>query len=242
MRFPPWLLTLLRAAMVVALALGSAAIAVASLVYFGEELAPFVLEKLPLPLEDVWMLALRAHVVAAVICLPACLLLFSTAVVRRAPRLHRWLGRVTGVLVLLALVPSGFYLSLFAKGGLPSTLGFMLSGIITAVAMVQGVRTARARRFVEHRRWALHVLGQLSVAVVSRAMLFAFDAAGVEEELAYLVSLWLPVVGSLVLVELVTRRPKLAIRRNRTHEALLDARPLRLRDLRPDAARVARGG
>src|SRR5262249_31835865 len=110
------------------LALGSAAIAVASLVYFGEELAPFVLEKLPLPLEDVWMLALRAHVVAAVICLPACLLLFSTAVVRRAPRLHRWLGRVTGVLVLLALGPSGSLPSLFPRGGLPPAGGVWGAG------------------------------------------------------------------------------------------------------------------
>jgi len=232
-------LPFLRAALWVLLALGSAAIAWGSLVYFGEDLAPFVLEKLPLPLEDVWMLALKVHVVAAAFSLPACLLLSTKLVIKRAPRFHRWLGRVAATVILLALVPSGLYLSLFAKGGLPSTLGFALSGAIVAVGMVQGVRTARARRFVEHRRWALHVLGQLSVAVLSRAMLFAFDAAAVEEQLAYIVSLWLPVVGSLVLVELVCRRrrPSLAIWRN--HEALLDARPLRLR---PDAPRAARVG
>jgi len=197
-----------RAALLVVLALGSAAITYGSLVYFGEDLAPFVLEKLPLPQEDLWMLALRVHVVAAAICLPGCLLLFSNTVLRRAPRLHRWLGRVTATAILLALVPSGFYLSLFAKGGLPSTIGFMLSGAIVAAGMVQGVRAARARRFVEHRRWVLHVIAQLSVAVTSRAMLFAFDAAGVEEQLAYLVSLWLPVAGSFALVEIVTNRRK----------------------------------
>lgn len=233
----------LRAAFWLLLAAGSAAIAYGSLVYFGDDLAPFVLEKLqlPLPLEDVWMLALKVHVVAAAFSLPACLLLSTRLVIKRAPRLHRWLGRVAGVVILFGLVPSGLYMSLFAKGGLPSTLGFALSGVVVAVGMVQGVRTARARRFVEHRRWVLHVLGQLSVAVISRAMLFAFDAAGVEEELAYTVSLWLPVVGSLVLVELVCRRrrPSLATWRNKTHEALLDPRSLRLR---PDAARVARGG
>lgn len=225
------------------LAAGSVAIAYGSLVYFGEDLAPFVLEKLqlPLPHEDLWMLALKVHVVAAAFSLPACLLLSTKLVIKRAPRFHRWLGRLTATGILLALVPSGLYMSLFAKGGLPSTLGFALSGFVVAIGMVQGVRTARARRLVEHRRWALHVLGQLSVAVVSRAMLFAFDAAAVEEQLAYLVSLWLPVVGSLVLVELVTRRrrPSLSPRRNRTHEALLDARPLRLR---PDAPRAARVG
>jgi 4-amino-4-deoxy-L-arabinose transferase-like glycosyltransferase len=174
------------------------------------------------------MLALQMHVVAASVCLPGCLLLSLGPVVRRR-RLHRWLGRVTAAAVLLALVPSGLYLSWFAKGGLPSTLGFMLSGAIVATAMVQGVRTARARRLVEHRRWVLHVLAQLSVAVTSRAMLFAFDAAAVDEQLAYLVSLWVPVIGSFGLVELLSNRTRPRTRSapstRRIHEAPVDARP-----------------
>lgn len=214
-----------------ALALGSAVITRASLEYFGEDLAPFVLEKLELslPNEDLWMLALRIHVLAAAFCLPACLLLSLNVIVKRVPRVHRWLGRLTGTAVLFALVPSGAYLSLWAKGGLPSTLGFLLSGAIVAVAMVQGVRTARAGRFVEHRRWVLHVLAQLGVAVVSRAMLFAFDAAAVDEKLAYLVSLWVPVLGLFGLVELLTfrRRPLLASRR--THEAPVGVRSAHVR-------------
>jgi uncharacterized membrane protein len=239
MRAPRWLLQVLRVTVLSALALGSAAITTASAVYFGEDLAPFVLEKLPLPLEDVWMLALRAHVVAAAVCLPGCLLLCSATLLRRAPRLHRWLGRITATLVLLALVPSGFYLSLFAKGGAPSTLGFMLSGAIVAVAMIRGVRAARARRFREHRRFALHVLAQLSVAVTSRAMLFAFDAAAVDERVAYLVSLWLPVVGSFALVELLWKRTRTVVPTWRNHEAPVHARRPRLR---PRDLRRAHGG
>jgi hypothetical protein len=119
-------------------------------------------------------------------------------------------------------------MSWFAKGGLPSTVGFMLSGAIVAIAMVQGVRAARARRFVEHRRWVLHVLAQLSVAVTSRAMLLAFDAAAVDELLAYVVSLWVPVIGSFALVELLATRTTTRFRTAtptwRTHEAPVDAR------------------
>jgi hypothetical protein len=219
---------------VLALALGSAAITAASAVYFGDDLSPFQLEKLPLPDEDLWLFALRAHVVAAAICLPGCLLLTSATLLRRAPRVHRWLGRATATLVLLALVPSGLYLSLFAKGGLASTVGFALSGVIVAVAMVNGVRAARARRLVEHRRWVLHVLAQLGVAVVSRALLFAFDALAVEEHAAYLVSLWLPVVGGYALVELRSARGRTRTTpsRWRNHEALVPAR-------RPDDPRAA---
>jgi len=193
-----------RPVVVLVLALGSAAITAGSLVYFdADEYAPFVLEKLELPLPDEarYIHALQLHVIAASFALPACLLLLSRTLMRRAPRVHRWLGRVTGVVVLLALAPSGFYLSLFAKGGLLGMLGFMLTGAIIVVAMAQGVRAARAGRYAVHRRFVLHVVAQMAVAVVSRAMLFAADAAALDHDTAYLVSLWLPVLGCAAAVE-----------------------------------------
>jgi hypothetical protein len=65
------------------------------------------------------------------------------------------------------------------------------------------VRAARARQYAAHRRFVLHVLAQMAVAVVSRAMLFAADAAAFDHETAYLVSLWVPVLGCAALVELL---------------------------------------
>jgi hypothetical protein len=200
---------------VLGLVAGSAIITRGSLDYFNdEELPAFVIEKLPLPMEELWLGALKLHVAAAAFAFPACLLLLSVAVMKKAPRFHRWLGRIAGTVILFALVPSGFYMSLWAKGGLVSTAGFILSGVIMAVAMVQGVRTARARQFVEHRRFALHVLAQMSVAVTSRVMLFAFDAVNYDAELAYLIALWVPVLGSVAAVELMTRNLSPFSRRN----------------------------
>jgi hypothetical protein len=223
-------------AAVLAMALGSAAITFSSLIYFGEDLAPFVLEKLPLPQEDLWMLALKLHVVAAALSLPGCLILSSRIVLRRWPRFHRWLGRTVGAAVLLALVPSGLYLALFAKGGLASTVGFVLSGLIVAAAMVLGVREARAGRYRAHRRFVWHVLAQLSVAVTSRAMLFALDALAVDETAAYLVSLWLPVLGSFGLVELISMRKPLPGRKNDEAPVLARSQPAHVRRVTRRAA------
>jgi hypothetical protein len=190
-----------------ALLLGAGVIAANSLVYFqGDEVPPFVIEKLPLPLEDVWLAALKVHVVAAAFCLPACVFLQWKGLLRRAPRAHRYVGRATGVAVLFGLAPSGIYLAFFAKGGPLGTLGFLVSGAITVVAMVQGIRKARASRFGEHRRAALHVLAQLSVAVTSRALLVLLEATGLDQEPAYLLALWLPVLGSAALVQLTLRK------------------------------------
>ena len=196
----------IRSAWLLTLAVGSAAITLGSLAYFGTDLPEFVIEKLPLPWEHVWLGALKLHVVAAALALPGCLVLVSQTALKRLPAFHRWAGRATAVVVLLALVPSGSYLALFAKRGLPPTVGFLVSGAIAAIAMVQAVREARARHFAAHRRFALHVLAQLSVAVTSRAMLFVFDAIAFEDEPAYLVSLWLPVAASALAVELISWR------------------------------------
>lgn len=207
----------LRSLTLAFLAFGAVLIAKASLVYWDDdEYAPFVLEKLelPVPNEERYVWVLQLHVVAAIFALPACLVLMSRVVMRRAPRFHRWLGRVNAAVTLLALVPTGAYLSRFATGGMPSTLGFLTSGAIIAIAMVMGIRSARARSLIAHRRWMLHVVAQMAVAVVSRAMLIAADAAGFHPVHAYIACLWLPVVGCALFVELLTGSLPLP-RRNR---------------------------
>jgi uncharacterized membrane protein YozB (DUF420 family) len=187
--------------------LGSALISAMSLPYFDfETLPPFVIEKLPLRFESLWLGALRIHVAAAALGFPLCLLLMTRALQRRADW-HRWIGRVSGVLVLFALVPSGVVLAFDAKGGRIVTAGFLLSAAIVAGAMIVGVRAARRRDLILHARAMRHVVGQMSVAVVSRALIVGLDVASVDPDVAYVAALWAPVLASAVVVEWFSRRP-----------------------------------
>ncbi|HTA91254.1 MAG TPA: DUF2306 domain-containing protein, partial [Polyangiaceae bacterium] len=186
--------------------LGSAFITAMSLPYFDfETLPPFVIEKLPLRFEALWLGSLRVHVAAAALAFPLCLALMTRTLQRRTVW-HRWLGRVTGVLVLFALVPSGVVLAFDAKGGRVVTAGFLLSAAIIAGAMISGVRAARRRDLVSHGRAMRHVIGQMSVAVISRALIVALDAAGVDPNVAYVAALWGPVLASAAVVEMISRR------------------------------------
>lgn len=203
-----------RRVFVATMAVGAILITGASVAYFDpDDLHPFVLEKLPLPLEDVWLTALHVHVVAAALSLPACLLLISRTFLRRCPGAHRIVGRVAGAVMVLALVPTGAWLAFFAKGGWPSTTGFLASGAIVAVAMVRAVIAARAKDYAAHRRFVLHVVAQMSVAVTSRAMLVGLDLVGFDADAAYLVALWLPVVGSAWAAEFLAAQPAAIARR-----------------------------
>src|SRR5580704_11018210 len=114
---------------------GSALITVSSLAYFDFDTLPaFVIEKLPVRFESLWLASLRVHVAAASLAFPLSLSLMTRALQRRASW-HRWLGRISGVLVLFALVPSGIVLSFDAKGGAVVTAGFLVSAAIIAWCM-----------------------------------------------------------------------------------------------------------
>lgn len=185
---------------------GWALITESSLLYFDSELLhPFIVEKLPVRFEALWLVSLKVHVASALVAFPLCLALFARALQRR-PRVHRWLGRVAGLGVLGALVPSGLVLALDAKGGFLVSAGFVLSGLVVALAMVLGVGAARRRDYRAHAHAMVHVLGQMSVAVSSRALMLGLDLLGVDPDRAYALALWGPVLASALTAELIFRR------------------------------------
>jgi hypothetical protein len=196
----------LRRLFLITMLAGSALITAGSIAYFDPDiLPPFAIEKLPVRFEQLWLTSLKVHVATAAVAFPACMALMARAVQRR-PRVHRWLGRVTGLLLLLVLVPSGAVLAFDAKGGALGTTGFLLSGAIVAAGVVHGVRAARRRDLVAHAHAMRHVVAQMSVAVSSRALIVALHVAGVAPEVAYVAALWGPVLGSAAFVELFSRR------------------------------------
>ena len=201
-----WFERLLRRGFLLSMMAGALLIGVASLEYFQpQHLAPFVIEKLPVRFEALWRASLKVHVASALFSFPLCLLLM-TRTLRRYRAWHRWLGRIAGMVVLGALVPSGIFLSFEAKGGASVAIGFLLSAGIVLVSMVAGVRAARRGDVRLHARGMRHVVAQLSVAVTSRALLILLDVSGVDPDSAYVVALWIPVLGSAALAEVFSGR------------------------------------
>jgi uncharacterized membrane protein YozB (DUF420 family) len=188
----------------ISMLVGSALITASSIAYFDfATLPPFVIEKLPVRFEALWLASLRVHVASASLSFPLCLLLMTRWLQRRRT-LHRWIGRLTCALVLVALVPSGIVLAFDAKGGKVVTAGFLLSASIVAWCTIGGVVAARRRDLASHRRAMWHVVGQMSVAVVSRALIVGLDVVGLDPDVAYVVALWGPVLASVAVVELVS--------------------------------------
>jgi hypothetical protein len=234
-----------RRVFLVGMLLGSLLMTLVSLPYFDTgELPPFVIEKLPLRFEELWLASLRIHVASALASFPLCLALMTRWLQRRAAW-HRWLGRGAGTLVLFAMVPSGVILAFDAKGGAIVTAGFLLSALIVGWSSVQGVLAARRRELLVHARAMRHVVGQMSVAVTSRALIVGLDALGVDPGVAYVVALWVPILVTLVIAELASARPRsLALRAfpllERIRREVTQLAPVRARAVSPSVPRLGR--
>jgi len=178
-----------------------------SLPYFSSRTnLAFLVEKGPLASDPVWRLCFSGHVLGGIVCLVAAPFLFWSRLLRRAPILHRVLGRVYGAVVLGCAAPAGLYLALFAKGGAAGKAGFLVLGVLWWAATARGIQAIVARSVAEHRRWMVRSYALALSAVFFRLFHVAFYWAGLADDPNYVLSLWLSLAASLVAGEIVVRR------------------------------------
>jgi hypothetical protein len=80
------------------------------------------------------------------------------AVRTRAPRLHRWVGRIYALAALLAgLGGLGYIVARGTIGGAPMDVGFALYGALVVISAVATVRYAISCDLARHRAWALRL-------------------------------------------------------------------------------------
>ena len=124
--------------------------------------------------ESTWFpLGLYVHAFTA----PIGLLIVSLLVlfrIERFPSVHRLMGKIALVLLLFAIVPSGWVLSYYAMGGVVGKLIFFLLSSYTAFAAIQGYTAIRQKNTLIHQHWMYEVLALLASAILLRLLLSLF--------------------------------------------------------------------
>lgn len=102
--------------------------------------------------------AIAAHMLMAVVITVGGALQLVPQVRARAPRLHRWNGRVYVMLAVLASI-IGLYMVWVrgSLGGLGQHIAISLNAVLIMLCAFMAVRHARARNLAAHRRWALRL-------------------------------------------------------------------------------------
>lgn len=186
-----------------------------SLPYFSEPRAHgFVWEKGELADRPLWLGALVIHAGAGVVCLVSSFLQFFRPLLRRAPGLHRWLGRIYVFSVLALVAPTGFYLAFFAHGGVAGVIGFLLLGVLTTGTTWKGWIAMRRKRTAEHVTWMIRSFAMVTTALTFRLEFFISQELGIAPETGFLAALYLSIAGNAFAAEWLIAK----IRRTKTRK------------------------
>jgi uncharacterized membrane protein len=152
--------------------------------------------------------AFYVHIFSGPVVLLGGLILLSDSVRRRYRGLHRLVGRVQVVVLLVLVLPSSVVMSRHAFGGWPAGLSFLLLSAATASCAIVGVVYARRRRYDQHRRWMFRCYVLICSAVALRLISGAAGLIGVPSpEGAYIVAAWCSWLIPLAACEIAERWP-----------------------------------
>lgn len=145
------------------------------------------------------------HIVSGPISLLLGVVLISDWFRKRFPRWHRRLGRIQVANVLLLVVPSGLWMSLWAANGWPTGLAFAALALATGFCAAMGWRKAVLRQFASHRRWMWRLFVLLGSAVAIRVLGGITVTFEWHYDWIYTFNSWLSWIGPLVVCELLLR-------------------------------------
>lgn len=169
----------------------------------------FIRERAVLFLKPVYWFSFYIHIFAGMFCIATALLQFSSMILRKRKNIHIWSGRIYVMVVLLLGAPSGLYMSFFAKGGLAERGLFMFMALSWFLFTMKGFSTILQRNVLAHKIWMIRSYAMALTAVTFRVYYIILYMYDVPLTRNYEVSLWMSVVGNLMIAEfLIYRRSK----------------------------------
>lgn len=102
-----------------------------------------------------YLLLFYIHVFSAGLALPAGFTQFSSFILTKRRKLHRAMGYLYVVSILLLAAPSGFFIGIYANGGLVAKTSFIILSILWFFFTYKGLLTAKRKDFNAHRNYMI---------------------------------------------------------------------------------------
>ena len=170
----------------------------------------------------IWHTAFYIHITFGGIALLIGWTQFSKRLRDRYLNTHRMVGKIYVASVMLSSV-AGFYIALFASGGITSTLGFGSLAALWFFTVTKAYTTILKRNIKEHENWMIRNYALAFAAVTLRIYLPLSTAVlHIDFIAAYRVISWLCWIPNLVVAEMIIGR-----RRNKPAYVASPQTPLR---------------
>lgn len=115
----------------------------------------FLLTKQHLLHVDYYRLAFYAHIFSSLFVLFSGAFLFSNFILKKHPKLHRWMGKFYVGLLLLISAPSGLVMGFHANGGSWAQMSFFILTPLWWWFTFQGLAAAKNKNFKAHKIWMM---------------------------------------------------------------------------------------
>ena len=146
--------------------------------------------------------AFFVHVYSSIFVLLAGIPQFSNYLRTQYRNLHKTLGKLYIVLVLLLASPSGFVMGYYANGGVYSRISFMLLAILWFYFTLQAFRYIKQGQVDQHRKFMLRsfalTLSAISLRLIKWGLVTTLELPPMD---TYRIVAWAGWVVNLVVVE-----------------------------------------
>lgn len=146
------------------------------------------------------------HIAAGALCIGTALIQFSRYVLKRSKAIHRVSGKIYVSVVLFLGVPTGLYMSFFAKGSFWERSLFMFMAGWWFVTTLYGLSTIHKRNIIAHKVCMIRSYAMAMTAVTFRVYHILFYLLGWDHLENYELSLWISVIGNMFFAEWVIWR------------------------------------
>jgi hypothetical protein len=163
----------------------------------------FIQERAVLFLQPIYKASFYVHIFAGMFCIGTALLQFSSYILKKRKAIHIWSGRVYVTVVLLLGAPTGLYMSFFAKGSGAEKGLFMFMALAWFYFTLKGFTSILQKNILAHKFWMIRSYTMAMTAVTFRVYYIILYLLDVELTTNYEISLWISVVGNLLVAELL---------------------------------------
>lgn len=167
-----------------------------------DDQAGFLKEKQAYVHLPVWKASFYIHVFTSLLALTAGFTQFSARILASHRWLHRVLGRVYAVVVLLINVPAGLVMGIYANGGPSSKLAFLLLDALWFWFTLKAVLEARRGNIGKHRDYMMRSYAlTLSALTLRTWKIILTNTTSLPPETIYMIDAWLGFVPNWLFAE-----------------------------------------
>ncbi len=183
----------------------SLCLVVIALSYFSFDLNyHFLKSKQDMLVNEIWLVAFYIHLLFGVIAVLTGIPLFFKRLIPFKSKLHRNLGKVYVLSILLFTGPTGFYLAFFAEGGMYATIGFLLMSLAWMIPTYLAFRYAVDKKFEKHYKWMIRSLALTLSGVTLRLITpLGSEVFGFAEETNFIMTSYVSWIFNWVIAEII---------------------------------------